>query len=117
MKRELTREIPQYTDEGQQQNRRLQQADREIGGEFGEVARVFVHALIRVDADRSRVREARRAAGQHPMVDQILDQALAQLDLRHFSEIALHDVECEQRAGNESENAELYQKLREVAPR
>ncbi len=61
-----------------------------------EVARIFVHALIRIDAHRSRVGEPERAARQHPILKQAAHQALAKLDLQGLDEPSLRHIENEQ---------------------
>jgi hypothetical protein len=63
VKRELIGDRPEHLDERDQQDRGLQQADRKIGGQLGEVARILVHALIGIHADRSRVCEPGSTAG------------------------------------------------------
>src|SRR5262249_30676565 len=106
---------PQHAHEGAQQNGGLQEADAEIGGKLGEMTGVLVHALIRIDADRSCAGKPERAVLQHPQLDEISSQSLAQLELEHFSNPALRDVESKQRTRDDDEHAELHEELLEVA--
>src|ERR1039457_880905 len=77
---EVAGKIPQYAGESAEQDCRLQQSDAEIGRQIGEVACIFVHALIRIDAHHSRIGEPERAARPHPLLEEGLYQALAELD-------------------------------------
>src|SRR5450756_2789311 len=65
---EVAGKTPQYAGESAEQDRSLQQSDAEIGRQLGEVACIFVHALIRIDAHRSRTGEPERAARPHPLL-------------------------------------------------
>ena len=71
------REVPQHADETDEQQRRLQQTDAEIGREFGKMVGVLVDALIGIDADRSRPGDEKGAPGRQPLRDQVTRQALA----------------------------------------
>ena len=82
-----------------------------------EMARVLVHALIRVDADGAGIRQPEGASRLHPVVDETLHQSFAELELQHFVEPTLRDVEDQQATGDQEENAELIEKLAHIAPR
>ena len=70
-----------------------------------------MHALVGVDADRPGVDEPERAAREHPKIDEIQSQAFAQLELDHFRQPALEDVENEQRTRDDAEYPELHEEL------
>ena len=55
------RKRPEHADEADEQQRRLKQPDAEIGGEFGQMPRILVNALIGIDADRTCVRDQESA--------------------------------------------------------
>src|SRR5208283_2628029 len=52
--REIARKTPQHTGEGAEQDRGLEQSDAEISRQLAQLAGIFVYALIRIDAHRSR---------------------------------------------------------------
>src|SRR6202453_2779638 len=81
------------------------------------MACILVHALIRIDADGSGVRQPERASRLHPVVNQTLHQSLAKFELQGFVDPTLRDIEDEQACRDQEENAELIEKLAQVAPR
>ena len=114
---ERARQAPQDAREGSEQDRCLKQPDAEIGGQLGEMARILVHALVRVDADGSRVRQPECALRLHPVVDEALHQAFPELELQGFVEPALRDIQDQQAAGDQEKNAELIEEFAQIAPR
>ena len=97
-----------------EQHARLHQPDAEIGREVGEVPGVLVQALVGVDAELARLLQPQRAAGPHPLVEQVAHQPLAQLDVQIAVQPALRDVEHQQRAGDLAEHHELVQEVGHV---
>jgi hypothetical protein len=95
----------------------LQQSDAKIGGQFSEVARVLVHALVRIHAHRSRVRQPKGAAGHEPVLNQVMGQALTQLELQGFVEPALAHIEDQQCSGDQSKNAQLVDEFSKIPAR
>src|SRR6185295_3659961 len=61
--------------------------------------------------------ESEGAPGEHPKIDEILSQAGAQLELDHFRQPALEDIENEQRTRDDAEYPELHEELLEIASR
>ena len=110
------REDPEHADEAREQDRRLQQPDAEVGGELGQGLRVGLDALVGVDADLAGAADARRALARHPVADQVLRRELAQPDPDQLVDAGLRDVEHEQDAGDDEEDAELVEESGEVAP-
>jgi hypothetical protein len=113
---EVRRQRPKHAHETEQQDGSLQKTDAEIGRKLGQVTRIFVHALVGVDADRSGAREPECATRQHPKIDEIQRQPFAQLELERFRQPALKDVEHEQCTRDDAEHAELHEKRFEIAP-
>ncbi len=74
-----TRDLPEHTHEREQQNRRLQEPDAEIGRQLGQMARVLVHTLVGVVADGTGVGEPEGPAGLQPVPDEIVGEPGAQL--------------------------------------
>ncbi len=95
----------------------MQQSDAQVGGQLGEVARILVHALVRIHAHRSRVGQPKGAARHQPVLYQVLDQALTQLDLQGLAEPSLAHIEDQQRSGDYAKHAQLLQELRKVLVR
>jgi hypothetical protein len=95
---EVARQHPQHAAEGDQQDQRLQQADAEVGRQLAQVARVLMHALIRIGADRPGIGEPECALRLHPMADQVANQALAQLELERLAQPALRYIQHQQDA-------------------
>ncbi len=89
----------------------------EIRRQLAEFARIFVDALIRIDAHGSRIGEPERPARQHPIVKQAEHEPLAQLELQGFDQPSLHHVEREQEPRDQEEDAELEEKVPQVAAR
>src|SRR5882672_11646068 len=81
------------------------------------MARILMHALVRIDPDGSGTGQSKSPARQHPVLDQIVNQTLAQLELEHFAQPLLRHVERQERSGDDAENSELHQELRKVAAR
>ena len=76
--------------------RRLEKADAEIGRQFGQMPGVLVDALIGIDADLAGAGETKGAPRLQPLVHEIVDEALPQLELGHLIEPALSDIEDQQ---------------------
>ncbi len=77
-----------------------------------------MHALIRIDSHRTaRVGEPESPTRQHPQLQQVPDQALAQLDLQGLDKPALHHVEDQQHAGEHEEHNQLEQEIMQIAAR
>ena len=81
------------------------------------MACVLVHTLIGIDADRPRIGEPERTARQHPILNEISREPVAQLELQHLSHPALRDVEHEEGPGDDAEDAELHEESRKVTVR
>jgi hypothetical protein len=81
------------------------------------VARILVHALIRIDADRSGARQLEGSPRLHPALDEVPHQPFSQLQLQHFPEPALGNVEREERACNDRKDLELVGELAGIVPR
>ena len=114
---EAARDLPEHAHEREQQNRRLQQPDAEIGRQLGQVARILVHALVGVVADGTGVGEPERAAGLQPVPDEIVGEPGAQLQFQRLAEPALPDVQHQQAAGDDGEHAELQDELVQITAR
>ena len=117
MEGEAARQRPQHADEGDEQDRGLEQADAEIGRKLGEVAGILVHALVGIDADRPGIGEAEGAPRSQPLSDEIAHEAFAQLQLGHLAEPPLRDVEYEKATGDDAEHPELRHEAGEIAAR
>jgi hypothetical protein len=115
MENKIVRQRPQHLHEGDQQNRRLQQTDTEIGGQLGQMACVFVHALIGIHAHRAGGGQPEGPAGLQPVLNQIARQALTEPPLQCFAEPALSHVENQQRSGYHAKDAQLHHELRKIA--
>jgi hypothetical protein len=111
----IVRQRPKHLHEGDQQNRGLQQADTEIGGQLGQMACVLVHTLIGIHAHRAGGREPEGAARLQPVLNQITRQALTEPELQCFAEPPLSHVEHQQRSGNQTKDAQLHHELRKIA--
>ena len=61
VKDHVSREHPQNPDETAKEKRRLQEADAEIGREFGQMTGILMDTLVRVSADLSGIGEAKCA--------------------------------------------------------
>ena len=108
------REPPKDADEREQKKARLQKADAQVGGEIGQMLGVGLEALIGVGAERARIRQAERALGLEPLVQEIVHQALAQDDLGALVEPHLRHVEDQQYARDLAEDAKLRQEAGHV---
>src|SRR4029077_10882076 len=82
VKHHVSRQHPQNADETAKEERRLQEADAEIGREFGQVTGILMDTLVRVSADLSSRGEAECAPGSKPLVEQIAHEPFAQHNLR-----------------------------------
>ena len=100
---------PQHADEAREQERSLQQADAEIGGEIGKMTGVLLNALIGIDPDLARAGKQEGASWRKPLRKEIARQPGAQCQAKHLVEPCLGDVQHEQRAGDDGEDAELMQ--------
>src|SRR5580698_536041 len=78
---------------------------------------VFVHALIRIYPHGACIGQSERPAGNQPVLNQIVNQSLAKLELQGFPEPALSDIQYEQTSADYSEDPELMQELAEVLMR
>ena len=68
---------------------------------------ILMHALIRIDAHRPHFGQAEGAMRLQPFIDQILDQAFAQLELQHLRQPALGHIQDQKPARNDAEHAQL----------
>ena len=114
---EAGRQGPQHADEAHKQDRRLEQADAEIGRELGQVAGVFMQALVRIHPDGARIGEPEGTAGLEPLTDKVEHQSFAQLEFRHLVQEGLENIQHQKTAGNHGEDAELDYKAVEVTAR
>jgi hypothetical protein len=117
VEREIAGQAPQHADEGGEQNRGLQQADPQVSGQFRQMARILVHALVGIDAHRAGVGEPKSAARHQPALHEVVHQPFAQLQLQCLDQPALPHVEREQRARDYAKHAELSPKLMEILVR
>src|ERR1700733_5959100 len=106
-KNEVVRQPPENARETEEQNRRLQQPDGEVGRQLTELARILMYALIRIDPDRSRIRQPKRLTRQHPILEQAEHQPLAKLELQSLDKPALPHIQNEQNSRDDEEDAEL----------
>src|ERR1700722_3593691 len=106
-KNEVVRQTPENARETEEQYRRLQQLDGEVGRQLTELARILVYALIRVDPDRSGIGQPKRLARQHPILKQAEHQPLAQLELQSLDQPALRHIQNQQNSRDDEEDAEL----------
>src|SRR3984885_13314960 len=106
-KNEAVRQTPENARETEEQYRRLQQPNGEVGRQLTELARILMYALIRVDPDRSRIGQPKRLARQHPIPEQAEHQPLPKLELQSFDQPALHHIQNEQKSRDEEKDAEL----------
>ena len=97
VKDEAGRERPQNADETGEQNARLEQADGQARRQIGEMACVFMHALVGIDADGTGIGKAKGARRLHPFADQIKRQAFPQFDPDPLIEPGLQHVENQKR--------------------
>ena len=104
---DLAREHPEHADEAHQQQRGLQQADREDRRQLGQVLRVLVDALVGIDADLAGEAQQVGAPGREPLVEQVVGQPFAQPDLGHLLQPGLRHDQDEQAAGDDREDQEL----------
>ena len=95
----------------------MHEANPQVGRQLAEVARIFVHALIGIDADMAGIGEPEGAARHEPVLDEIVREALAQLELQGFAEPPLRHVEHQQRACDDAEYAQLHQEPAKVPVR
>ena len=56
----------------------------EIGRQLRQMARILVHALIGVDADRAGIRQPKGASRRHPVLHEVVRQTFAQLELQRL---------------------------------
>src|SRR3984893_16679037 len=78
---------------------------------------ILMDALIWIYADFAGAREAKRAPGHKPLIEEIAGQSVAQFQLAHFSKPGLGDIQGQQRAGNDPKDHELVQKLPKILER
>ena len=95
----------------------MEQANAEVGRGLHQVTGVFMDTLIRVHADFAGAGEAKRALRHEPLIEEIMCQPIAQLQLAHLSEPGLSDIQGQQRPGDHHKNHKLVQKLRKVLAR
>ena len=110
----LRGEHPEHADEADEQQRRLQQADRKRRRELGQVLRVLVDALVRIDPDLAGEAQQVGALGREPLVEQVVGQPFPQPDLDHFLQPGLGHDQHEQAAGDDQEDEELGHEGRHV---
>ena len=75
---------------------------------------VGLEALVRIGAERARIRKAEGALRLEPLVQEVVHQALAQDDFGALIEPHLHHVEDQQYARDLAEDAELGQETGNV---
>ena len=98
----------------EEQQRGLQQADREGGREVGQVLGVLLDALIGIDADLAREAQHVDALRYQPLVEQVMSQPFAQPYVGHRPQPGLADDQHQQTAGDHYENHELGYESRHV---
>ena len=85
----------------------MQKADPQVGREIGQMLGVRLEPLVRIDAERAGIRQPESAFGGKPLVQKVVDQPLAQDDLRALIEPHLRDVEDEEDSRDHPEDPEL----------
>ncbi len=55
--KDLGRQLPEHADESEQHERRLNEADGKVHRKFRKAPRIFLDALVRIDADFARKRQ------------------------------------------------------------
>ena len=103
-------EHPQHAGEGHQQDGGLQQRHAQVGGQLAQMPRVLMHALIGVLAHGPGIGQPEGAPRLHPVLEQILDQGFAHLQLQHLPDPALRDIEHRQPGRKHEKHAQLHQK-------
>src|SRR5208337_4279369 len=88
-----------------------------VGRELGEVLGVLLNSLVGILADLAGVRQTKGAQRRQPLGQKILDQALAQNQLRFLVEPHLCDVEHEQDSGKLGEDNQLLNEFGEILVR
>src|SRR6266481_5182512 len=114
---EVVRQNPEHARESKEQYQGLEQSDAEIGRQLAELARVFMDALVRVDAHGSRIGKPKRAARQHPVAKEAEYEPLTQLELQGFDQPSLRHIESEEKSCDHEEDAKLEQEVPQVTPR
>ena len=76
------------------------------------MVRVFMQALVGIDADGAGIGEAEGAPRPHPFADQVARQPFAQLEVQHLVEPGLRDIEHEQPAGDFGKDQQLMHERR-----
>jgi hypothetical protein len=76
----------------EKEQRRLQEADGEIGRELHEMSGILVHPLVGIGPDLAGLGEEIGALRCQPAVEQIVSEPLPQADLEHLLQPGLrHD--------------------------
>ena len=121
MSRETEHEIlataPQHAGEGDEQDRGLQQPDTQVGRQLAQLARVLVHALIRVDAHRTAgigEPEARRGSIQSRSRSCTSPSRSLNFNISTSQRCATFSTRSA--TGDDEEHAELVQEVVQVAP-
>ena len=114
--RESRGQIPEHPDEADQHDRRLRQPDRQAGGDIGQMRRILVQALVRIDAEDAGGREPERPARIEPLAEQVARQPVAHADRQDLVHPGLPDIEQQQDAGDDGEDPELMQEAGEITP-
>jgi hypothetical protein len=115
VKHNVSRQHPQNPDKTAKKERRLQEADAEIGRELGQMTGIIMDTLIRVSADLSGIGEAKCAPGSKPLVEEIAHEPFAQLNLGRLVQPDLRYIQDQEGAGNETEDHELTEESMQVS--
>jgi len=115
MKDKAARQLPKHADEADEQDRCLDEADRQRSGHFGELAGIFMQSLVRVDAKGTRKRKPICSPVGQPPVYNIARQAFSHVERCHLIEPGLHDIEQQKEPGDECKVLQLDDEFRQVA--
>jgi hypothetical protein len=96
------------------EERRLQEADAEIGRVFGQMTGILMNSLVGVSDDLSSIGEAKCAPGSKPLVEQIAHRPFAQLSLSRLVQPGLRYIQKQEGAGNDTEDHELDEEAMQV---
>src|SRR5262249_10926476 len=101
---------PKHANETDEQQRRLQKPNSEVGGEFSEMPSVLMNSLIGVEPNFSYPDDPGCALLAHPVVDQVESCSLTQFHANGLVEPRLSHVQKQQDRSNLEEHQELIKK-------
>ena len=111
----LRRQLPEHADESEEHERRLNEADGKVHRQFRKAPRIFLDALVWIDAYFAGERKEESARWLQPLVEKVKSGGLAKPDLQPLMQPRLQDAQAKENADDRQKHTYLVHKHGNIA--